>query len=298
MIITMRPCADEVDLRRVSELVRAFPEGQLHVADLPYRLASWSLESDRNARLWCGPDGKLLAFAIIQQPWQALDYFVHPCAREMGIETAMMIWVAERMQELAAERGGHTALFVSVREDHHDHITFLAQHGFAPAEWTLVHMVRPLQDVIPEPQLPPGFALRPLDGEREVPAYVRLHREAFGTNNMTVPWRERTLRMPEYVPELDVVAVGPDGELAAFCVCWLNPAAPSGQVEPFGVHPRHQGLGLGRAALLEGLWRLQAHGAAEALVYTYSDDTAAIRLYTGAGFRPAFHTLTFARTFA
>ena len=52
---------------------------------------------------------RLLAFAIIQQPWQALDAFVHPDARELGIEEAMMVWVAERMQELAAELAAERA---------------------------------------------------------------------------------------------------------------------------------------------------------------------------------------------
>ncbi|HWQ16106.1 MAG TPA: N-acetyltransferase [Roseiflexaceae bacterium] len=297
MIITMRPCAGEADLRQVAELARSFPDEQLHVADLPYRLASWALESERNARLWCDSAGALLAFAIIQMPWQTLDYFVHPAARQLGVETAIMVWVAERMQEIAAERGEAVTLFVNVREGHRDRITVLAQHGFAPASWTVVHLARPLLDVIPEPQLPPGFSLRRLDGEREVPDSVRLHRAAFGTNHMTIPWRRRTLRAPEYIPELDIVAVAPNGNLAAFCVCWLNPAARQGQVEPLGVHPEYQALGLGRAVLLEGLWRLQAHGAEEALVHTYEDDTAAVRLYTRAGFRQVYRTATFARTF-
>jgi mycothiol synthase len=297
MIVTTRPCADAVDLRLVTDLVRAFPDEQLHVVDLPYRLASWALEDERNARLWCDADGALLAFAILQHPWQSLDFFVHPGAREAAIETAVLVWAAERMHEIAVERGSEVTLYVTVRADQRDLTTLLAQHGFAAAGWSLVHLATSLGGVVSEPRLPPGFVLRPLDGEREVEAYVRLHRAAFGTNNMTIAWRRRTLVMPGYVPELDVVAVAPGGELAAFCVCWLNPDTGQGQVEPLGVHPQHQGLGLGRAVLLEGLWRLQAHGAQEALVSTYGDDTPAVRLYTGAGFRPAFHTATFARTF-
>jgi mycothiol synthase len=297
MIVTTRPWTDPADLRRVSELVRAFPHEQLHVVDLPYRLASWALEDERNARLWCDEGGGLIAFAIIQRPWQALDFFVHPSAREIGIEPAMMVWAAERMQEIATERGDEMTLFVTVRADQRDRSTLLIQHGFAPAGWSLVHLVRPLSDVIPEPRLPPGFALRPLAGEGEVEAYVRLHRAAFGTNTMTIAWRRRILATAEYVPELDVVAVAPNGSLAAFCICWLSGETGQGQIEPFGVLPEYHGLGLGRATLLEGLWRLQAHSAGEALVYTYGDDTPAIRLYTGTGFRPDFHTMTFARTF-
>jgi mycothiol synthase len=297
MIVTMRPSAGEADLRRVAQLVRAFPDEQLHVVDLPYRLTSWALESDRNARLWQDAAGGLLAFAIIQLPWQTLDYFVHPEARDMGIETAMMIWVAERMQELAAERGSPITLYVHFHESHGDRIGLLAQYGFRLASWSVLHMARPLADVIPEPKLPDGFVMRGLNGEREVEPYVRLHRLAFGSNNMTAGWRRRTLAAPEYVPELDIVAAGPDQQLRAFCVCWLSPATRQGQIEPLGVHPECQGLGLGRAVLLEGLWRLQAHGADEALITTYEDDGAAVRLYSALGFRAVYRTLTFARSF-
>ncbi|MFO7170165.1 MAG: GNAT family N-acetyltransferase [Chloroflexota bacterium] len=293
----MRPAAGPADLRRVVELVRAFPEEQLHVVDVPYRLASWALESERNARLWCDPDGNLLAFAIIQLPWQTLDYFVHPAARELGIETALMVWVAERMQELAAERGAPVELYVHVRAEHRDRVTLLAQHGFAPASWAVLHMGRQLTDVIPEPRLPEGFALRSLRGEPEVERYVQLHRAAFGSDMMTVGWRRRLLDAPEYIPELDLVVVAPDGALTAFCICWLSPATRQGQVEPLGVHPEYQSLGLGRAILLEALWRLQAHGADEALVTTYEDDAPAVRLYGSVGFRPRYRTVTFTRTF-
>ncbi len=55
---------------------------------------------------------------------------------------------------------------------------------------------------------------------------------------MTIAWRARTLRRPEYVANLDLVAVAPDGRLAAFCICRLHkaPEASSGQIEPMGVH--------------------------------------------------------------
>jgi ribosomal protein S18 acetylase RimI-like enzyme len=187
---------------------------------------------------------------------------------------------------------------MSVREDQLDDMMLLAQHGFASADWRVLHLALPLDDVIPEPELPPGFVLRPLDGQRELERSVRLHREAFGANTMTIPWRRRVLQAPAYAPELDVVVEAPDGELAAFCVCWLSPATGQGQVEPLGVHPAYRSLGLARAVLLEGLWRLQAHGAAEALVTAYEDDAGALRLYSSAGFRPAYRTVTYTRTFA
>ena len=132
----------------------------------------------------------------------------------------------------------------------------------------------------------------------EVPAVtVALHRAAFGAADMTVEWRKRTLCMPQYIPELDVVAVAPDGRLAAFCICWLGPRIGEGYIEPLGVHPDFAGLGLGRAVLLEGLWRLQAHGAMTALIDRYEGDESARVLYESLGFRTHVRTVTYMRCF-
>jgi ribosomal protein S18 acetylase RimI-like enzyme len=74
--------------------------------------------------------------------------------------------------------------------------------------------------------------------------------------------------MPQYRPELDLVAAAPDGQLAAFCVGWLSPEDRTAQIEPVGVAPGFQGLGLGRSLLLEMLARFRVLDAEQALVET------------------------------
>jgi mycothiol synthase len=175
-----------------------------------------------------------------------------------------------------------------------DRIRDLESAGFAPQadvgkdSWSKVLMQRSAQRPIAGCVLPAGFVIRSLAGEGEVEAYVRLHRAAFGTENMTVEWRARTLRRPEYLPELDLVAVAPDGRLAAFCVAWLNSHSEgksSGQIEPLGVHKDFRGLGLGRAILGEALRRLHRCGADTVYVETDLQRTEALSLYKAVGFR-------------
>ena len=137
----------------------------------------------------------------------------------------------------------------------------------------------------PSPILPCPLALQsaPWPARNEVDAYVELHQAVFGSKNMTPAWRARTLARPEYRPDLDLVAVAPDGRLAAFCICWLNrgPGGEvSGQVEPLGVHADFRRQGLGRTILVEGLRRLQEHGAASVAVETDNYRDAAFALYT------------------
>ena len=152
------------------------------------------------------------------------------------------------------------------------------------------------------PALPAGYSLRPLAGEAECSAYVDLHRAVFESKNMTVEWRARTLRHAGYRPDLDLVVAAPDGRLAAFCVGWFQPgdarSAPSGQIEPMGVHEDFRKLGLGRAILSEAVRRLASLGAAHVDVETDSYRNAAFELYEAIGFRVIQDVLVYRKDYA
>lgn len=297
MIITMRPFTGAADIERMIALAYAFPDQYLRSVDLPYRLASWALDNPRNVCLWEDEAGDLLGFAIIQLPWRSLDTCAHPAARDAGIERLMLVWATERAQEIADESGKPLMLYVDAFEHDAEQLALLAAYGFVPDQSAMIRVVRSLEDVLPQPHLPDGFVLRPIDGMRELREYVVLHRAAFGAADMTIEWRRRTVRAPQYIPELDVVAEAPDGRLAAFCMCWLGPVCGEGYIEPLGVHPDFAGYGLGRAVLLEGLWRLQAHGAVLAVIDRYEGDEGARALCDALGFRTRLRTVGYARRF-
>jgi ribosomal protein S18 acetylase RimI-like enzyme len=90
---------------------------------------------------------------------------------------------------------------------------------------------------------------------------------------------------PGYDAELNPVAVAPDGELAASCMCWLDERNRSGEIEPLGTRHAHRRLGLARAIVLEAARRLRERGAEHVLVYGVSVNEPARRLYASAGFR-------------
>ena len=154
-----------------------------------------------------------------------------------------------------------------------------------------------LPDIV---SMPDGFHIRTLNGIGEVDAYVELHRAVFESKNMTAEWRGRTQQRPEYMADLDLVAVAPNGQPAAFCVGWLGTDAngeTAGQIEPLGVHAEHRKLGLGRAILLEGLKQLKARGAKRSYVQTESHRDAAFRLYESVGFQVAQKILMYRKDY-
>jgi ribosomal protein S18 acetylase RimI-like enzyme len=117
---------------------------------------------------------------------------------------------------------------------------------------------------------------------------------------MTAEWRARTLHQPAYMPDLDLVAVAPDGHLAALCVCWLSKNSGTdiwGQIEPLGVHVDFRKLGLGRAILAEGLRWLQLYGANRICVEIDDYRNAAFELYESVGFRVVRDVLVYRKDY-
>ncbi len=296
MSLQQREYQGETDKSLMQALVYACPEDNLHVVDLPYRLSSWAFDVPENVALWVDARGGLAAWAALQTPFWTVDYACHPDA-PLDTHRRLLAWADGRAAETCRTPGGHPMWFVNVfgRQDERrrqlEAVGFSDQGDVGDNSWSKVFLMRPAVEAVPASLLPAGFTIRPLAGVSEVGAYVALHQAAFGSKAMTEPWRRRTTERPEYVPELDLVAVAPDGRPAAFCVCWFTPSGrdglPSGQIEPLGVDPAFRGLGLGRALLQEGLGRLHALGSEQVFVETDNQRDAALALYQSVGFRVA-----------
>ena len=291
---------------------RLFADHCLHTIDLPYRFSSWALDDDANIALWYDEGERLQAWAVLQTPFWAIDIACRSQA-EKDMFPQILDWAVHRAGAIKDTRFGHPVWFVNVFSDQAERIRCLEQAGFTcqsdmgEDSWSKVWMQLisvslrgacsatkqsdPVSRRFLRPtrvdKIPPGFNLRPLAGESEVAAYVDLQRLVFGTENMTVDWRSRTLRQPQYLPDLDLVIEAPDGRLAAFCIAWLDlqRTPPAGQIEPLGVHPDYQRLGLGSAILSEALCRLQQHGAQDIFVETDKQRNPALTLYQSVGFR-------------
>jgi ribosomal protein S18 acetylase RimI-like enzyme len=291
MKITEHTFSGNSDLQAMAELVRQFPDENIHVVDLPYRLCSWSFDYPENIRLWTKEDGQLLAWAVLQVPFWKIDYAYNP-EFQNTLHPQILKWADEQARRIVGTPSGHPAWFVAVLPSQTDRKGDLEEAGFTSQEnvgensWTQVLMKHSMQSPN-EVKLADGFHIRPLHGASEVNAYVELHRSVFESKNMTVEWRNRTLQRAEYIPNLDLVAVAPDGQLAAFCISWLaedEKGTISGQIEPLGVHAEYRRLGLGQAILSEGLRRLQSKGAGQICVQTDHYRNAAFKLYESSGF--------------
>lgn len=287
----MRAVAGAADLDAISDLIQACPPQARHRLDYPWRLSSPAFETGRDIQLWYA-DGRAVGFAAWYRWWATLDFYVRPGAWQRTVEEAVFAWAPGRFRELDEERGQPLPYWAEAREDDSDRLALLTRHGYSlDDDYGYSTLVRDLSTSVEDVPPPAGFVIRPLAGEAEVAAYVALHRRAFESDSMTHQWRQRTLTMPLHEPDLDLVAVAPDGRLAGFCVGWLNKADGEAQIEPLGIDPDYQRLGLARALLAESLSRFREHGAKRALVETETTRSPALRTYTTAGFEEQQRTI-------
>jgi GNAT superfamily N-acetyltransferase len=96
-----------------------------------------------------------------------------------------------------------------------------------------------------------------------------------------------------YRPDLDLAVYAPSGELAGYALFWADLETGVGMVEPMRTEDKFQGMGLGRHLLGSGLDLLARAGCSRLKVCHLKGNERARRLYLGAGFRPAFETLTY-----
>ena len=153
--------------------------------------------------------------------------------------------------------------------------------------------------LIPETVVPPGCQIRGLAETGDT------SNRAGAQCDVWLPWTvgnvsdddyAHLMQLPGYDRELDVVAVVPDGVIAAYVNCWLDPVNRIGDFGPVGARPAYRRQGLTRAVLLEGLRRLKACGMDRVCVSTGVSNTPALRLYESVGFRIVNKYLDYVKT--
>lgn len=287
----------DFDRERMVALVRAYPMGQNHVIDLPYRLCSWAIEDSRNISLWVDSEHNLLAWAVMQGPFWAIDYALHPAA-PIDALTTILNWAEGRARESIGTTYGRPSWFIFVPSGYAERISLIEAAGFSALNnsedtWTQVTLALDAYTNLPPCPAKRGFRLRTSRGQEEIPDIVALHREVFGTTNMTEAWRTRIIDHPAYQPELDLVVENASGDLVAFCLAWIAHLPRQGvgaeqiigQIEPIGVREDVRRDGVAWVILAEALRRLRALGAGEILVKTDNYRDRAYAFYHGAGFR-------------
>jgi len=143
---------------------------------------------------------------------------------------------------------------------------------------------------VPRPQVADGYTIRstrPGD-ESDHARMAAVLNAGFGrTVHTAIEYQTFAAESPSFEPELNLVAVAPDGSFAAHVGCTFDALNQRGIFEPVCTHADHRRRGLALALMVEGLNRLRRIGAVDVYVET-GDRVAANALYEAAGFTEAY----------
>jgi ribosomal protein S18 acetylase RimI-like enzyme len=260
--------------------IAALGRDRRHSASTPGDLTWWLYQHPRGEAtpkrvVLFEEAGEVAAWAVLWLP-VTLTYGVHP--DRQSAHAAVLDW-------FAASAEGEEPLDVAALASDEATRAAVEARGFRVVEdeGFLHHMAIELAEEPAEPELPDGYRLSHVD-DATLASRVEAHRSAFDPSRVTLESYRTVRRTPPYRADLDVVALAPDGSVAAYALAWLDAANAVGELEPVGTHANHRRLGLARAVCLEALRRLRSLGAELGLVYSV-DGRPSTALYESVGFR-------------
>jgi ribosomal protein S18 acetylase RimI-like enzyme len=232
--------------------------------------------------------GRLVGWTWLWLPGTLFAHVV-PEHRAGAVFEAMLDWLDEHAGAAGAEH-----LDVDVMAAHTGQRELVERRGYRLVPHELMeHLVGDLQ-ALDRASPPAGFVLRPVSLPHDLAARVDVHRTAFAPSRLTAESYRAVAARPPYRPDLDWVAVAPDGRFAAFCLVWLDEENGVAEMEPVGTHPDFRRLGLARAVCLAALGAARERGARTGLVYAVGG-APSVALYEGLGFRAVTRHLTYRR---
>lgn len=319
-VLTKRPYVGPTDLQPIADLLNACSdfdqlEGYTTASELGQDLNDPSLDVDQDVRLWEDSTGTLIGFGSVwipEQPCDPIDgylwFAVHPASRGGQLEAEILNWGESRLRQVGRDRQSSVQIRASSRSTLGDRIAFLEKSGFQQ-DRCFYTMVRSLAEPVQVSPLPDGFTIRASWGIEEAGAWVEMFNQSFidhwNYHPVTVERHIHWLKNPEYQAELDLVAIAPDGTLAAFCYAAIDQEANrhkqrlDGWINLLGTRRGFRRLGLGRAMLLSGLEKLQQKGMDTAKLGVDSENpNQALALYQSVGFRRLHTNLSFIKDLA
>ncbi len=162
-----------------------------------------------------------------------------------------------------------------------------ARKGFLPTQEKENNAFIPLEEVDITYTLPQGFKVVSLAEEYDLSKYHQVLWKGFNHEGepeepveVQLEGRKSELSGPHSNLNLKIATMAPDGSFVAFCGMWYEPGTDYALVEPVATVPAYRRMGMGKAAVLEGVKRCRELGAKKAFVGSSQ------QFYYSIGFRP------------
>jgi mycothiol synthase len=208
---------------------------------------------------------------------------IHPDYR--FLEKEIVLWIEKQRKGMKRNKTQELELGFRVDETDEKRITLFTELGYKNFGLEGYNRKRPMGVPIPEYKLPDGFTIRHVDVEEDFLQYRKVLAAVFPRcSRMTRRLAKIYSSASFYQKDLDLVAVDPHGDFAAFCTVRMDPISRMAELEPVGTHPDYRKLGLAKSVICEGLHRLQKYQPSSICILGAAISEAANRLYDSVGF--------------
>ena len=275
MTITMRACAGPIDFPAISAFLSTLyqPENRdgnwfQPVWEYAYTHPWFDDDAVQRIGIWTD-DGVIVGVTMYELRLGEAFFQVHPAYAQL--KEPMLRYAEEQLAGVADDGRRYLKAFINDFDPVFAQIAEARGYRLAPDSH------RPMsQFVIPDPfpplHLPAGFRLKSLADDNDL---VKVDRVLWrGFNHPGEPPADGPadrLRMqsgPNFRKDLTIVVEAPTGAFVAFSGLWYEAANRFGYVEPVATDPDYRRMGLGTAAVLEGIRRCGELGATVAYVAT------------------------------
>jgi predicted N-acetyltransferase YhbS len=227
-------------------------------------------------------DGKIVGVIHPEHQMGTVYVEIDPAYTDLKRE---MLGYAEQHLCGTTDNGRQLGVFINDRDLGFQQVA--VEMGYTRAEHSEAMSQFSIPRSFPRISLPDGFSFKGLDEDHD-PEEVAMgiwrgfdHTDDPPDNNMK--WWHFMREAPNYRPELHIRVVTPGGSLASYCGMWHEPVKHVAYVEPVCTVPEFRRMGLGRAAVCEGIRRCGEAGATVAYVGT------AWSFYDSVGFTQIFN---------
>lgn len=231
---------------------------------------------DQVTTLWENSEGRIIA---VLHPicHDEVCIYIHPAYRSPSLEDEMIAYAETHHSDCTKD--GQRILYVPIYADDDLRREILAQRGYSYRPRIIHHWKRDLDGDIPDLPSPPGYEIRSMGDEGELPARSWASWRAFHENEPDenydgdYSWYRNMQSAPLYRRDLDIIAATSSGEFAAFSTISFDDYSRSAVIVLEGIVPEHRQQGLEKAIAIEGLRRLRSLGCNCVFAIADEEDT-------------------------
>ena len=296
MTITCRPYKDEFDYHKIREFLGStlLLHDRRQVNWPVYRWDYWRWHVNANIYrlrlqdcvfIWETDENSIAAVLNPDRNGEAFLQ-IHPRFRTPELIRQMLAVAEEKYSTSGGECQSGLRVWAHASDVNLQHT--LIERGYARSNTFEYQRWQTLDQPLSNPAVPAGYTLSNLNEDSQLPArswasWRAFHPGEVNENDTGWEWYRNVQRAPLYRKDLDLMALAPGGDVAAFATIWYDETTRTGAFEPVGTRPEYQHQGLAKALLSEGLRRLHKLGAT--LAYASSYTPSAHAAYESIGFR-------------